>query len=143
MKELGAYKTWKAMRKRCNSPSATNYKYYGGKGIAICARWGKFENFYADMGDRPEGMSIDRIDVNLGYSPDNCRWATHSEQMANRENAPAPIILTHNDITGSLSWWAKELGIKQKTLYRRYARGLRGGHLFCSPRQYSSGQLLS
>lgn len=77
------YRTWANMMTRCRNPKAVNYSDYGGRGIAVCDRWLKFDNFFADMGNRPEGMSLDRIDVNGNYGPDNCRWATEHEQKSN------------------------------------------------------------
>jgi hypothetical protein len=78
------YKIWGSMRQRCENPNAENYPYYGGRGIAVCERWQKFENFLADMGEKPDGLSIDRIDNSKGYEPGNCRWTTSSEQNRNR-----------------------------------------------------------
>lgn len=83
----GIYETWRAMRKRCYQVTHHCYAAYGGRGITICDRWrGKngFANFFADMGDRPEGKTLDRIDVDGNYEPSNCRWATPQEQAANK-----------------------------------------------------------
>lgn len=78
------YRTWHGMRQRCNNPNRGNFKNYGGRGITVCDRWDKFENFLADMGERPDGKSIDRIDCNGNYETSNCRWATDHEQRINR-----------------------------------------------------------
>lgn len=80
------YRAWDAMKQRCTNPKANGYDGYGGRGITVCDRWRySFENFYADMGDRPSrDHSLDRIDNEGNYEPGNCRWATHSEQMKNR-----------------------------------------------------------
>lgn len=78
------YTSWLTMHARCTRPSNWNYKYYGGRGITICERWAIFENFLADMGERPAERTLDRIDVNGNYEPRNCRWATWPEQCANK-----------------------------------------------------------
>jgi len=80
------YKSWCQMIDRCVNPNHHAYKRYGGRGIAVCQEWrDSFESFFKDMGVRPDGKSIDRVDNNKGYSPDNCRWATPTEQQMNKD----------------------------------------------------------
>jgi len=109
------------MFQRCYNPNGTKYADYGGRGITVCDRWLKFENFYADMGDRPEGMEIDRFPDNDGnYEPGNCRWATRPEQM---RNTRANRMITFQGRTQCLTDWANEIGVGCSTICTRLARG--------------------
>lgn len=111
---------WWAMRKRCENPNTEQFDNYGGRGISVCKRWRSFGNFIADMGSRPScGHSIDRIDVNGNYEPDNCRWATKAEQARNRRNN---IYATINGETKVLKDWADKLGIAYTTVRYRMKR---------------------
>lgn len=83
MVDTPEYRSWACMRDRCQRPNHEHFKYYGGRGISVCERWQKFENFHADMGPS-KGLTIDRIDVNGNYEPSNCRWATREQQQANK-----------------------------------------------------------
>ena len=87
------YNTWHTMKQRCLNPNNDGYPYYGGRGITICDRWLDFNNFLEDMGERPENMTLDRIDSNGNYCKENCKWSTKSEQSRNSANA----VLTLED----------------------------------------------
>ena len=80
------YVSWAAMLTRCTNKNSQNFRHYGGRGILVCERWKNFENFLHDMGERPIGMSIDRIDVNGNYDPLNCKWADKYQQASNKRN---------------------------------------------------------
>jgi hypothetical protein len=82
--ESPTYKSWESMLQRCRNPKASAWDLYGGRGVTVCDRWLSFENFLADMGERPEGLTLDRIDPNGHYEPGNCRWATWAVQATNR-----------------------------------------------------------
>lgn len=78
------YNSWYGMVQRCTNPKRSDYEYYGGRGINVCERWLSFENFLSDMGDRPYGMTLDRINPDGDYCKDNCKWSTKSEQSSNQ-----------------------------------------------------------
>lgn len=111
-----AYSRWLGIRGRCFNPTNESYKDYGAKGIGISESWLSFENFYADMGECPEGMSIDRIDNSKGYSKENCRWATKKEQMDNRSNS---VRYEYRGQLLSRSELAKLAGVSQTTMQQR------------------------
>jgi hypothetical protein len=109
------YAIWMSAIQRCKNPNDSNWPRYGGRGISICDRWLKFENFIADMGVRPsKSHSIERVDNNLGYRPDNCRWATRAEQA---RNTRANRYLEHEGRSMCLADWAAELGISSPQLH--------------------------
>lgn len=109
------------MLRRCLQPHRPDYPNYGGRGITVCDRWLNFENFLADMGEPPPGTSLDRVDNDGPYSPQNCRWATREEQGNNtRTNAR----ICFRGITRTKSQWARELGITYRGLQKRVKRGL-------------------
>lgn len=122
-----AYRAWDTMKKRCNNPNCVKFKNYGGRGIKVCERWLKFENFISDMGHPPEGFSLDRIDVNGGYEPSNCRWATKQQQSDNRRSVKK---ITYNDVTLSITEWARSLGISRSTFIDRMTAGFPPEKLF-------------
>lgn len=89
------YQAWVSMRERCGNQTRRGYKNWGGRGISVCERWLTFANFLADMGERPDGKSLDRVNNDGNYEPNNCRWATASEQALNRRRRTTDHI-QHN-----------------------------------------------
>jgi len=104
------------MRRRCLSPSSPIFRYYGGRGIKICAGWGDYLTFLADMGERPAGRTLDRIDNDGDYEPGNCRWATRVEQANNKSSNR---ILSALGQRKTMAQWAAETGIKTATIWAR------------------------
>ena len=93
MSDTPTYQSWEGLKQRCSNPKDKKWKYYGGRGISFCARWDKFENFLSDMGVKPEGLTIDRINNDGNYCPGNCQWATYKQQ-ANNQRRPKHIVHT-------------------------------------------------
>lgn len=115
------WKVYYGMLGRCYSPSHKSYARYGGRGITVCARWlESFENFVADMGNRPDGMTLERDRVNDGYSKDNCRWATPREQANNRTNN---VLITAHGKSMTAPEWERETGIRRTTIEQRIRNG--------------------
>lgn len=142
------YMSWTAMRSRCERPNDIGHKNYGGRGIKVCDRWKNFENFLADMGERPDGKTLDRFpDKNGNYEPGNCRWATPLEQAANRREYKIALPLRQSPEfyrraqlkgaatrasksaitafgkTKTLQEWGAELGMSRKGIWQRVSRG--------------------
>lgn len=116
-----SFNSWRGMKARCLNPNDPRFKDYGGRGITVCERWNVFANFLADMGERPEGTSLDRIDNTLGYSKENCRWAKPKDQQRNmRSNR----MLTYAGKTQCMSAWAEELGLNRDVIrwHKRHGR---------------------
>lgn len=113
-KPSGAYRSWQAMKQRAGS--AKNYEQ-----VRVCLRWESFENFLADMGERPEGMTIERKDSNGHYEPSNCVWATSIEQA---QNTSQTASVTINGVTQSINMWCRFYDITYGTVKQRRARGM-------------------
>ena len=114
-----AYNVWSSMLQRCENPSSSKYRYYGGRGIVVCKRWHDFTNFYEDMGDKPYRHTLDRIDNDGPYSPENCRWATQATQNKNRRSN---VVVEYHGETMCLTDWATRLGVDYETLRQRIQR---------------------
>ena len=110
---------WEAMLQRCNNEKCPNYKNYGARGITVCERWTSFDNFLEDLGPRPTGMSLERIQVDGNYEPSNCKWATYEEQQNNRTNN---VRLTFQGRTQTLSQWAREYNLPVMGVWARIQR---------------------
>lgn len=117
MTRTPTYFAWANMRNRCYRPEVRGFARYGGKGITVCDRWRfSFTNFLADMGERPDGHQLDRIDPTGNYSPDNCRWVDLETQANNKTRIKH---VTLGDRTMSVSQWCRELGLPQRTIRAR------------------------
>ena len=111
------YRIWSGIMDRCTNRNSKYWDRYGGAGIGVCKQWRKFEGFYKDMGNRPSAqLSVDRIDNEKGYSPENCRWASKKEQARNRKNNK---YITHDGETHCIAEWGDILGMCPKMLRTR------------------------
>lgn len=122
MSKTRAYAIWKAMVKRCENPRTGKWHRYGGRGIAVCPAWrNSFEQFFADMGHPPDGMSIERKDNDKGYSPDNCEWATAREQSRNKSNIR---VIEAYGKRQTIVDWSNECGVSRSTIAKRLNAGV-------------------
>ncbi len=110
-----AYGSWKAMVDRCTNPKSKDYKWYGARGIKICDRWLSIQGFVAEMGERPAGCSIDRIDPNGDYTAENCRWSNPVEQGAHKRNN---VVVAVAGIVGHIAAVARQSGLPETTVRR-------------------------
>ena len=120
------YPSWHSMMDRCENPNVQNYGLYGGRGIRVCDEWHDIQEFekWAEQTGYEPGLTLDRIDVNGDYCPNNCRWATRKEQANNRRNT---LHITFLGETHTLSEWAEILGVNRSTLNNRYHRARKRG----------------
>jgi len=114
------YNIWSSMRGRCNNKNSDAYSAYGGKGIKHCQKWATFDGFLDDMGECPDGLTLDRIDGTKGYYKENCRWADWNTQANNRCNN---TIINYNEKEYTLAQLARKVKMKQETLQARLRRG--------------------
>lgn len=120
MTKTKTYRSWMHAKGRCRNKSDKRYMDYGGRGITFCKEWDKFENFYRDMGEAPDGMSIDRIDNNKGYFKENCRWSDVYDQGTNKRNN---VLIELDGRSMTASQWSRETGILFWTIIARVKRG--------------------
>lgn len=129
-KQSPTYHSWYAMRRRCNNPTYQEYKYYGGRGISVCKRWERFENFLADMGVKPRGLTIERIDNSGNYEPSNCEWATYQKQARNTRRSK---VVEFRGEKKPLVEWAEVVPIPYHTLKARLKYGWSPEKAFTTP----------
>ena len=118
MTKTRVYKSWQKMHERCENINSDAYYQYGSRGISVCDRWKSFELFLEDMGERPDSMSLDRVDSNGNYSPDNCRWATSKQQ---NNNMRSNRLYTYKEEMHTVAQWAEIIGISWNAMSRRLA----------------------
>jgi hypothetical protein len=114
------YDSWRAMLERCRNPNNRAYARYGGRGVKVCERWLDFACFFQDMGQRPDGLTLERKNSDKDYEPSNCEWATRQRQSVNRSTTRN---LTVKGQTKSITEWARDVGIGRDTIRDRLAKG--------------------
>lgn len=114
------YAIWTGMIGRCHNPNSQAYADYGARGIKVCDAWRKFEAFYADMGDAPPGLTLDREKNDLGYSKANCRWVTMKDQQNNKRNN---VVLEYRGERHTVTQWAEHLGLDRMKIYGQLRAG--------------------
>lgn len=116
------YRCWQDMKQRCLNSKSQAYKDYGARGITVCEQWkNSFDIFLLDMGEVPDGMSLDRKNNELGYSPQNCRWATQKQQNRNHRGC---VFITYQGQTMTIVEWSELTGIDKRTIWARHKKGL-------------------
>jgi hypothetical protein len=126
------FRAWTHMRDRCLNPSCTDYKHYGGRGLAVCERWNSFKNFLMDLGERPPGTTLGRIDNGKGYHPGNVRWETPKQQGRNKRNNRIVSVLGK---TGPMSAVCDELSLDYKMVKSRLHKGWSVEDAFTAPKR--------
>lgn len=133
MYQTSEYRIWQAMLQRCENSNAKHFKNYGGRGIKVCERWHTFEHFYSDVGPKPKNQSINRLNNNGNYEPENCCWSTQVDQCRNtRSNR----MITHNGETHCCVEWDSILGFPYQTITRRLHRGWSEHRALTQPQKY-------
>jgi hypothetical protein len=115
------FRSWETMKQRCTNPKSPDYEYYGGRGISVCDAWlNSFETFLSDMGERPNGATLDRVETDGDYEPGNCRWATYRQQVRNRRDT---VTVSFRGKTQDLYQWEAETGISARAIRQRIKAG--------------------
>jgi hypothetical protein len=119
MRHTKLYNVWNAMRARCENPNVEAYVNYGGRGIVVCDRWKEFANFHKDMGEPKPGQTLERVDNNGPYCPENCEWVSRSVQGRNKRSN---LIITIDGESHPLVYWAEKFGIRYATAHQRITK---------------------